>query len=110
MSAHRPQDGVSRMPYKLGALTGSQRTWTYVSFLMTLDIPLAKKRPVVCGNSTVVYVIVSGVHRYMAHVGNFRDCLGSYDPHADFYTSTEIDNAGRSWTWIVYVESYSCMQ
>ncbi|KAF9267547.1 peptidase S28 [Marasmius fiardii PR-910] len=29
------------------------------------------------------------------------DCLGSYDPNATYYTDTSIDNAGRSWFWIV---------
>ncbi|KAI0345812.1 peptidase S28 [Trametopsis cervina] len=29
------------------------------------------------------------------------DCLGSYDPTQDAYTDTSLDNAGRSWTWIV---------
>ncbi|PBK97921.1 hypothetical protein ARMGADRAFT_1076366 [Armillaria gallica] len=28
-------------------------------------------------------------------------CLGSYDATQDFYTDTSIDNAGRSWMWIV---------
>ncbi|KAF9556830.1 hypothetical protein CPC08DRAFT_74131 [Agrocybe pediades] len=29
------------------------------------------------------------------------DCLGTYDATADFYTNTTIDNASRSWMWIV---------
>ncbi|KAF5392923.1 hypothetical protein D9757_001233 [Collybiopsis confluens] len=29
------------------------------------------------------------------------DCLGTYDPTQAYYTDTAIDNAGRSWTWIV---------
>ena len=32
-----------------------------------------------------------------------RTCLGSYDPHQDYFTDTSVDNSGRSWTWIVYV-------
>ncbi|KAL5529968.1 hypothetical protein ACEPAF_6225 [Sanghuangporus sanghuang] len=28
-------------------------------------------------------------------------CLGTYDPTQEFWTDTSIDNAGRSWTWIV---------
>lgn len=28
-------------------------------------------------------------------------CLGTYDATQDFYTDTSIDNAGRSWFWIV---------
>lgn len=28
-------------------------------------------------------------------------CLGSYNPTQSFYTDTEINNSGRSWTWIV---------
>ncbi|TFK90871.1 peptidase S28 [Polyporus arcularius HHB13444] len=28
-------------------------------------------------------------------------CLGTYDPTQAFWTDTSIDNAGRSWTWIV---------
>ncbi|KAF9556834.1 hypothetical protein CPC08DRAFT_74264 [Agrocybe pediades] len=31
----------------------------------------------------------------------FRTCLGTYDASADFYTNTTIDNASRSWMWIV---------
>lgn len=31
----------------------------------------------------------------------FRTCLGTYDSTADFYTDTTIDNASRSWMWIV---------
>ncbi|KAF5358904.1 hypothetical protein D9758_004828 [Tetrapyrgos nigripes] len=30
-----------------------------------------------------------------------EDCLGTYDPTSEFYTDTSIDNAGRSWNWIV---------
>ncbi|KAI0072974.1 peptidase S28 [Panus rudis PR-1116 ss-1] len=29
------------------------------------------------------------------------DCFGSYDPTADFFTDTSVDNAHRSWTWMV---------
>ncbi|KAF9031816.1 peptidase S28 [Hymenopellis radicata] len=29
------------------------------------------------------------------------DCLGTYDPNSEFYTNTEVDNASRSWFWIV---------
>ncbi|KAG7096411.1 hypothetical protein E1B28_003851 [Marasmius oreades] len=36
-----------------------------------------------CGNSDIV------------------DCLGTYDANSTFYTDTSIDNAGRSWFWIV---------
>ncbi|KZV70719.1 hypothetical protein PENSPDRAFT_578945 [Peniophora sp. CONT] len=32
---------------------------------------------------------------------NRDDCLGSYNPNSTYYTDTEVDNAGRSWTWIV---------
>ncbi|KAK7470336.1 hypothetical protein VKT23_001765 [Stygiomarasmius scandens] len=32
---------------------------------------------------------------------SIEDCLGTYDPNADFYTDTSLDNAGRSWFWIV---------
>ncbi|KAI0774601.1 peptidase S28 [Fomes fomentarius] len=28
-------------------------------------------------------------------------CLGTYDPTQDIWTDTSVDNAGRSWTWIV---------
>ncbi|KAH9943173.1 peptidase S28 [Epithele typhae] len=28
-------------------------------------------------------------------------CLGSYDPTQEYWTNTSIDNAGRSWFWIV---------
>ncbi|TBU33004.1 peptidase S28, partial [Dichomitus squalens] len=28
-------------------------------------------------------------------------CLGTYDPTAAYWTDTSIDNASRSWTWIV---------
>lgn len=31
------------------------------------------------------------------------DCLGSYNPESAVYTDIALDNAGRSWTWIVYV-------
>ena len=29
--------------------------------------------------------------------------MGTYDPTQDYWTDTAVDNAGRSWTWIVYV-------
>ncbi|KAJ3920772.1 serine carboxypeptidase S28-domain-containing protein [Lentinula edodes] len=29
------------------------------------------------------------------------DCLGSYNPESAVYTDIALDNAGRSWTWIV---------
>ncbi|KAJ3735180.1 peptidase S28 [Lentinula guzmanii] len=29
------------------------------------------------------------------------DCLGSYNPDSAVYTDIALDNAGRSWTWIV---------
>lgn len=32
-----------------------------------------------------------------------RTCLGTYNGSQSYYTDTEIDNAGRSWTWITYV-------
>ncbi|KAI5118441.1 hypothetical protein M0805_000575 [Coniferiporia weirii] len=30
-----------------------------------------------------------------------EDCLGTYDPSQPYWTDITIDNAGRSWTWIV---------
>ncbi|KAH9943800.1 peptidase S28 [Amylocystis lapponica] len=30
-----------------------------------------------------------------------EDCLGSYDPTQSYYSDISIDNAGRSWEWIV---------
>ncbi|KZV68145.1 peptidase S28 [Peniophora sp. CONT] len=32
---------------------------------------------------------------------NYNDCLGTYDASQEFYTSTEIDDATRSWFWFV---------
>ncbi|CAL1700044.1 unnamed protein product [Somion occarium] len=29
------------------------------------------------------------------------DCLGSYDANSDFYTNTTVNNANRSWFWMV---------
>jgi hypothetical protein len=31
-----------------------------------------------------------------------RDCLGTYDPTQSVWTDTSVDNAWRSWFWIVY--------
>ncbi|CAK5262516.1 unnamed protein product [Mycena citricolor] len=39
--------------------------------------------PAICGGSSAV------------------DCLGTYDANATYYTTTAIDNSGRSWFWIV---------
>jgi len=30
-----------------------------------------------------------------------NDCLGTYNRSESYYTDTTIDNAGRSWTWVV---------
>ncbi|KJA16225.1 hypothetical protein HYPSUDRAFT_298283 [Hypholoma sublateritium FD-334 SS-4] len=41
---------------------------------------------------------------YYANVcgtSNAEDCLGTYDLSQDYWTNTAIDNAGRSWYWIV---------
>ncbi|KAG6830155.1 hypothetical protein H0H87_008998 [Tephrocybe sp. NHM501043] len=32
---------------------------------------------------------------------NVEDCLGTYDPTQEYWTDTSIDNANRSWFWIV---------
>ncbi|KAF9077060.1 serine carboxypeptidase S28-domain-containing protein [Rhodocollybia butyracea] len=29
------------------------------------------------------------------------DCLGTYNPNSTYFTSTALDNADRSWTWII---------
>ncbi|EJD52012.1 hypothetical protein AURDEDRAFT_142833 [Auricularia subglabra TFB-10046 SS5] len=43
--------------------------------------------------------------RYLrAMCGNntdIEDCLGTYDPTQEFWHDTEVDNNGRSWTWMV---------
>ncbi|EPQ59204.1 peptidase S28 [Gloeophyllum trabeum ATCC 11539] len=33
-----------------------------------------------------------------------EDCLGTYDQSQSYWTDTSIDNAGRSWEWIVCTE------
>ena len=35
----------------------------------------------------------------------FRECLGTYDPNATYYTDTSVGHTWRSWFWIVYVNS-----
>ena len=38
-----------------------------------------------------------------------RECLGTYNASQSYWTDESIDNAGRSWTWIVYVSAFSYM-
>jgi hypothetical protein len=44
-------------------------------------------------NSTYLNIVCDGE--------DVVDCLGTYDPTQAYYTDTSLDNAGRSWTWIV---------
>lgn len=56
-----------------------------------------------CDDQSIAYVDFHTVlNRFGSNMFVFTsDCLGSYDPNADYYTNTTIDNSGRSWYWMV---------
>ena len=41
----------------------------------------------------------------LKNMGLDSDCLGTYDLSQSYWNDTRVDNAGRSWLWIVYVSS-----
>jgi hypothetical protein len=57
---------------------------------------------VVCSGQTAELVIFWSTAPYLIDlIDLIRACLGTYNTSQSYWTDTHIDNAGRSWNWIV---------
>jgi hypothetical protein len=57
-----------------------------------------------CHDQDVQYVFL-GRDVVCTADGEDRTCLGTFDPTANYFTNITVNNANRSWLWMVYAFS-----